>query len=123
MKRKYPFDIIDESNRITKKQATSLVLKFLMQHNCTKEYYVCWKHSQKKSGRYNGKNITIEEIIEYGVNWLQKYGYGLNSLFICIAASFDWLDAQSNLGFDSHYWLGISDEWKLQLDAEILFKE
>ncbi len=78
--------------------------------------------SKKKIGKYNGKNITIKEIIEYGVNWLQKYGYGLNSLFTCISASFDWTDVQSNLGFDYHYWADISDEWKLQLSAEIGFK-
>jgi len=119
MNRKYPFDIISDNDTVTISQAKSLVLKYLKQNNCVANYVDCWKHTQKRLSKYHGEDITIDEIIEFGVKYLKGNIWTLNSLFTCIGASFDWLYAKCELGFDTNYWKSISDKWRKNLGGEV----
>ena len=122
MERKYPFDIISRNNTISKKQAKSLILKFLKENNCLKEYVDAWKYTQYTYGDYNGREITIEEIIEYGIEILFRKRYPLNRLFSHIASSFRWTDAEFGLKHPRNFWKKISDKWdnKLFYDVGII---
>lgn len=115
MERKYPFDIISRNDTISKKQAKSLILKFLKENNCLKEYVNAWRN-------YNGREITIKEIIEYGVEILYRKRYPLNRLFTHVPSSFSWTTAELVLRHPRNFWQKINIKWKNNLfcDVEII---
>lgn len=112
MKRKYPFDIISRNDTISKKQAKSLILKFLKENNCLKEYVDAFRN-------YNGREITIEEIIEYGVEILFRKGYTLNRLFSHVPSSFSWTNAEIVLKHPRNFWQNISIKWNINLFCDV----
>lgn len=101
--KKYPYDNLEYNGEIPRKLAVALVIKFLLQNNCLREFVDAWKYEKRR-------NISTKEIIESCVNVIYNSDMSLTDLFSSTIASFSWIRAESELG-QKIVWHEINKKW------------
>lgn len=101
--KKYPYDNLEYNGEIPRKLAVALVIKFLLQNNCLREFVDAWKYEKRR-------NISTKEIIESCVNVIYTNGMSLTNLFSSILASFSWATAETELR-QKIVWHEINKKW------------
>lgn len=102
--RKYPYDNLGYNDDIPRKLAVALVIKFLMQNRCLREFVEAWRQEKRKP------NASSKEAIESCVNYIYTSGGTLTTLFSSISASFAWGMAETVLN-QKIKWYNISEKW------------
>jgi len=102
---KYPFDILNDKDAVTRKEAKALIIKFLKREHCFKEMIT-------ECLRYHTHLHSIDEILD---NMTDAF-----SLYECLFYSdriFPWERATTiDKGNANGYWRNLRDKWWKQID-------
>jgi hypothetical protein len=102
---KYPFDILNDKDTVTRKEAKVLIVKFLKREHCFKEMIT-------ECLRYHTHLNSIDEILDNMTD-----AYSLDGCLYYSDRIFPWECATTiDKGNANGYWRNLRDKWWKQID-------